>query len=128
MPKLQPITLITGASAGIGAALADEFARHGHSLVLVARREPQLMAVADAVEKRGHPRPRVMIADLAQPGAADAIDAQLRAAGLEVQFLINNAGFGLMGPARSLDRADSLRSSTSMRARSPSCRSGSSTA
>ena len=108
MPKLQPITLITGASAGIGAALADEFARHGHSLVLVARREPQLMAVADAVEKRGHPRPRVMIADLAQPGAADAIDAQLRAAGLEVQFLINNAGFGLMGPATSLDRAEQL--------------------
>jgi short-subunit dehydrogenase len=105
---LQPITLITGASAGIGAALADEFARHGHALVLVARREPQLQAVADAVERRGHPRPRVMTADLAAPGAADRIDAQLRAAGLEVQFLVNNAGFGLVGPATSLDRGEQL--------------------
>jgi short-subunit dehydrogenase len=108
MPDPHPITLITGASAGIGAALADEFARHGHALVLVARREPQLQAVADAVEKRGHPRPRVMIADLAQPGAIDGIDAQLRDTGLEVQFLVNNAGFGLMGPATQLDRNEQL--------------------
>jgi uncharacterized protein len=108
MVDLKPITLITGASAGIGAALADEFARHGHAVVLVARREPQLHAVADAVEKRGHPRPSVMIADLAQPGAADSIDAQLRAAGFEVQFLVNNAGFGLMGPATKLDRSEQL--------------------
>ncbi|MBX9847297.1 MAG: SDR family oxidoreductase [Xanthobacteraceae bacterium] len=108
MAETQPITLITGASAGIGAALADEFARHGHALVLVARREPQLQAVADAVEQRGHPRPRVMIADLAQPGAADRIEVQLRAAGHEVQFLVNNAGFGLMGPATKLDRSEQL--------------------
>ena len=108
MTEAQPITLITGASAGIGAALADEFARHGHALVLVARREPQLAAVADAVEQRGHPRPRIMIADLAQPGAADRIEAQLRATGLEVQYLVNNAGFGLMGPATKLDRSEQL--------------------
>jgi short-subunit dehydrogenase len=108
MADLQPITLITGASAGIGAALADEFARHGHALVLVARREPQLQAVADAVEQRGHPRPRIMLADLGQPEAVDSIDAQLRAAGLEVQFLVNNAGFGLMGPATKLDRGEQL--------------------
>jgi uncharacterized protein len=108
MADPKPITLITGASAGIGAALADEFARHGHVVVLVARREPQLQAVADAVEKRGHSRPRVMIADLARPGAIDGIEAQLRAAGLEVQFLVNNAGFGLMGPATKLDRGEQL--------------------
>ena len=108
MTEAQPITLITGASAGIGAALADEFAKHGHALVLVARREPQLRTVADAVEARGHPRPRVMTADLAQPGAADRIEAELRAANLEVQFLVNNAGFGLVGPAASLPRAEQL--------------------
>jgi uncharacterized protein len=108
LPEAQPITLITGASAGIGVALANEFAGHGLSLVLVARREPQLEAVADAVEKRGHPRPRVMVADLGRPEAVDGIDAQLRAAGLEVQFLINNAGFGLVGPATSLDRREQL--------------------
>lgn len=108
MPDVQPITLITGASAGIGAALADEFARHGHALVLVARREPQLKAVADAVEERGHPRPRIMSADLAEPGAADRIDAELRAADLEVQFLVNNAGFGLVGHAAKLARSEQL--------------------
>jgi uncharacterized protein len=108
MAEAQPITLITGASAGIGAALADEFARHGHGLVLVARREPQLAAVAAAVEARGHLRPRVILADLAQPGAADRIDAELRAANLEVQFLVNNAGFGLVGPATSLPRSEQL--------------------
>lgn len=108
MPDVQPITLITGASAGIGAALADEFARHGHALVLVARREPQLKAVADAVEERGHPRPRIMSADLAEPGAADRIDAELRAADLGVQFLVNNAGFGLVGHAAKLARSEQL--------------------
>jgi short-subunit dehydrogenase len=103
-----PVTLITGASAGIGAALAHVFAERGRALVLVARREPQLKAVADAIEARGRRRPRLMITDIAQPGATERIDAELRAAGLEVQFLVNNAGFGLMGEATGLDRSEQL--------------------
>ena len=62
MPDRKPVALITGASAGIGAALANVFADHGHALVLVARRAPQLKALADAIEERGHARPHVIVA------------------------------------------------------------------
>jgi short-subunit dehydrogenase len=102
------ITLITGASAGIGAALAAVFAEHGHALVLTARREALLAAVADAIEGTGRPRPRIIAADLARPEAAERIESELRATGLEVQFLVNNAGFGLVGNALECGRAEQL--------------------
>src|SRR6478735_5482603 len=108
MPGEKPVAVITGASAGIGAALADVFADNGHAIVLVARRAPQLEVLADAIQQRGHPRPHVIVLDLGQPGAAARLDDNLRANGLEPQFLINNAGFGLMGPAARLDRAQQL--------------------
>ena len=108
MQDPTPVALITGASAGIGAALANVFADHGHTLVLAARRAPQLKALADAIEERGHARPHVVIIDLGQPGAAARIEEELRARGLEAQFLVNNAGFGLMGLAASLDRQQQL--------------------
>jgi uncharacterized protein len=103
-----PITLITGASAGIGAALATVFAERGHAVVLTARREAQLAAVADAIEGAGRSRPRVIAADLARPEAAAEIESELRAAGLDVQFLVNNAGFGLVGNALDSGRAEQL--------------------
>jgi uncharacterized protein len=103
-----PVTLITGASAGIGAALATAFAEHGHALVLTARREAQLAAVADAIEGAGRPRPRIIATDLARPEAAAGIESELRTAGLEVQFLVNNAGFGLVGNALDCGRAEQL--------------------
>jgi short-subunit dehydrogenase len=108
MANLKPITLITGASAGIGTALADAFALHGHALALVARRGAQLDAVADAIAKRRHARPHVMAIDLARAGAASIIEKRLHEAGYEPQFVVNNAGFGLLGPAADLDRAEQL--------------------
>jgi len=108
MPETKPVAVITGASAGIGAALANVFADRGHALVLVARRAAQLKALADTIESRGHARPHVMALDLGQPGAAGRIEDELREHGLEPQFLVNNAGFGLMGLAASLDRAQQL--------------------
>jgi len=108
MPTLKPITLITGASAGIGAALADVFADHGHTLALVARRAPRLKTIADAIEERGHARPRVLAVDLARPDATARIAEDLRESGHEPQFVVNNAGFGLLGPAASLDRDEQL--------------------
>ena len=108
MPDLKPVAVITGASAGIGAALANVFADHGHALVLVARRAPQLKALADAIEERGQARPHVIAIDLGQPDAAARIEGELRDKGLEPGFLVNNAGFGLMGPAADLDRAQQL--------------------
>ncbi|MSP45281.1 MAG: SDR family oxidoreductase [Xanthobacteraceae bacterium] len=108
MPDPKPIALITGASAGIGAALADVFADNGHALVLVARRAPQLKALADKIEERGHARPNVIAIDLALPDAAARIEDELRESGLEPRYVVNNAGFGLMGAAAGLDRRRQL--------------------
>lgn len=105
---LQPICLITGASSGIGAALAHEFASHGHELVLTARREPELNALADAIAANGHARPRIITADLGQPDGIAKLAAALKAAGLEPAILVNNAGFGLLGDVALLDRARQL--------------------
>ena len=69
----RPVTLITGASSGIGAALAHEFAANGHELVLVARREQALAALADAIAAKGTTRPTVLPADLAR--ARQLLDA-----------------------------------------------------
>lgn len=104
----RPITLITGASAGIGVALAHVFARHGHALALVARREERLRALADEIAARGAARPLVIAADLAKPDCARTIAAALSAAGAEPQYVVNNAGFGLVGQAVNRDRGEQL--------------------
>ncbi len=108
MPERRPVTLVTGASAGIGAELARTFAANGHGLVLVARRAAQLTALADSIAATGKPRPHVLALDLASPGAAQAIDDDLAAHGLEPRHVVNNAGFGLLGQAADLDRTQQL--------------------
>jgi short-subunit dehydrogenase len=105
---LRPITLITGASAGIGTELARVFAAHGHELVLVARREQRLKDIADAIAAGGHPRPIVLAVDLERPDAAAQIAAELASRGVEPSIVVNNAGFGLVGEAAELDRAEQL--------------------
>ena len=104
----RPVTLITGASAGIGAALAHEFAAHGHELVLVARREQALNALADAIAAKGRTRPTVLRVDVARVDAAQSIADALARRGLEPDIVVNNAGFGLLGSADELDRAEQL--------------------
>jgi hypothetical protein len=108
MPDRKPVALITGASAGIGAALADVFADHGHALVLVARRTAALKSLADRIEERTRARPRVIVLDLALPDATARIEDELREAGEEPRFVVNNAGFGLLGHAADLDRPRQL--------------------
>jgi len=105
---LEPVTVITGASAGIGTALARVFARHGHALALVARRKDRLEALADEIAKFSAPRPIVIPADLMLPGLARQLGEALTAAGVEPQYIVNNAGFGLVGHAAHRDRADQL--------------------
>jgi short-subunit dehydrogenase len=105
---LQPICLITGASAGIGAALARVFARHGHVLVLTARREAQLNALADEIAAAGHIRPYVITADLGATDGPARLAEALAAAGLEPSYVVNNAGFGVMGDAADLDQSRQL--------------------
>ena len=108
MSSIEPVALITGASAGIGAALARVFAQHGHALVLTARREAELNALADAIAATGRTRPRVIVADLAAHDGPARLAEALRQQGLEPQFVVNNAGYGLLGDAATLDRAQQL--------------------
>ena len=106
--ELRPVTVITGASSGIGAALAHVFSAHGHEVVLVARREQALNAVAESVAAKGRPRPTVLRLDVARVDAAGDIAEALARRSLEPEIIVNNAGFGLLGTADKLDRAAQL--------------------
>jgi short-subunit dehydrogenase len=105
---MQPVTLITGASSGIGAALGREFAAHGHECVLVARRKPQLEALAGELSTAHGRRPHVLALDLLAAGATEQLALELAALGLEPAIVINSAGFGLRGAAAELDRSSQL--------------------
>ncbi|MDH4044629.1 MAG: SDR family oxidoreductase [Gemmatimonadota bacterium] len=86
--------LVTGASGGIGLAIAKRFAADGYDLVLVARASDRLAAVASEL---GRVRVDTIAADLATPGGADAVAAAVAAAGWDIDILVNNAGAGLHG-------------------------------
>ena len=90
--------LITGASMGIGKELARIFAADGHDLVLVARSEDKLQNLALELESAHGIVAHVVPADLTDPGAPARIFAVLQSDGLEVDYLVNNAGFGANGP------------------------------
>src|ERR1700688_681461 len=105
---MKPIALITGASPGIGMALAHVFAAHGHELVLVARREDRLKSLADEIAATGRPRPTVLALDLERRDAVGLIATALSSRGLEPAIVVNNAGFGLSGAAAALDRNQQL--------------------
>lgn len=102
--KSRVVTVITGASAGIGADLARVFAQKGHDLALVARDAKKLGDLADELGQIGRQRPLVIPLDLSPPGAADELLAKLAAAGARADILVNNAGYGLLGKAADLDR------------------------
>ena len=104
----ERVTLITGASAGIGAELARIFGSNGHRLALVARRADRLAALAADITAAGGRTPIVIPCDLERPDAGDQIAAALAAEGVEVEYVVNNAGFGLFGRAAELERAQQL--------------------
>lgn len=89
--------LITGASAGIGAALARELAGHGAKLILTARRKDRLDSLAAELSAKGT-ETRIIVADLNDPAAPQQIYDATEGAGLTVDILINNAGLGQFGP------------------------------
>jgi uncharacterized protein len=107
-PEKRPVTVITGASVGIGAALAHEFAANGHELVLIARREQPLNILADAIAAKGAARPTVLRMDVTRVDAARDLGDALAERSLEPEIVVNNAGFGLLGYAAELDRAAQL--------------------
>jgi short-subunit dehydrogenase len=104
----ERVTLITGASAGIGAELARVFAMNGHRVAMVARRADRMRVLADEIVAGGAAAPIVIACDLEQRDASDQIAAALAAEGVEVEYVINNAGFGLFGRAIDLDRSAQL--------------------
>ena len=87
--------LVTGASSGIGAAIAREYARRGVPLVLTARRVDKLEQLA--LELRSLVPVEVIPADLAEPQAAEALAGEIERRGLAVRILVNNAGYGVPG-------------------------------
>lgn len=104
--------LITGASAGIGAACAREWAARGWNLVLVARREDRLQALAEELAEKYQCEVALLLADLADPLAPSQIAETLEERNLAVDGLINNAGYGVPGSLMSVPwstHADFLR-------------------
>ncbi|RUL66019.1 SDR family oxidoreductase [Dyella dinghuensis] len=97
MSKERPLSLITGASAGIGAAFARALAARGHDLVLTARRTDRLQALADDLQREHGTRCTVLTADLADPHAVEQLCQTLDQQDLHVDWLINNAGYGVPG-------------------------------
>ncbi|HEY8587445.1 MAG TPA: SDR family oxidoreductase [Rhodanobacter sp.] len=93
----RPLSLITGASSGIGAAFARRLAAAGHDLVLTARRVDRLEAVADELRKTHACQVTILPHDLADPGVPGELCDTLEQRGLHVDWLINNAGYGVPG-------------------------------
>jgi hypothetical protein len=102
MPSSET-ALITGASSGIGRALAHRFAQAGHNCVLLARSEDALHTLADTLASTYGVDASVLPADLSVPGVADDITAELQGRDLTVDVLVNNAGFGAHGRFADLD-------------------------
>lgn len=101
LPQLQkmaqtPTVLITGASTGIGATYAERFARRGHDLVLVARDQARLEALATQLRTENHVNVDVHPADLTAPSDLSAVEARLRD-DARIGILINNAGMAQSG-------------------------------
>lgn len=95
---MKKTALITGASSGIGLELARECARNGHDLVLAARSGDKLVQLAQELREGHGIEVQTIATDLSVLGNCDQLYGQLKETGVEVEYLINNAGFGDYGP------------------------------
>jgi short-subunit dehydrogenase len=100
--------LITGASGGIGLEFAKIFAREGYDLVLVARSEDKLQRIKIELEKRRGISARILTKDLADPAAPEEIYNELERSGVQVDVLVNNAGYALFNPFVERDAKETL--------------------
>ena len=94
---MKNVALITGASAGIGKELAHIHAEKSGDIILVARRKDKLESLKAELEKKHNVKAMIIAKDLGVPSAAQEIYNEIKKAGLEVDYLINNAGFGGRG-------------------------------
>ena len=93
----KPWALVTGASAGIGAEFSRQLAANGYQLVLVARRADKLQAIADELQSKHAANSLIITADLSRQGAGEMIAQRLEQEGITIEYLVNNAGYGLPG-------------------------------
>jgi len=105
---MNDVTVITGASGGIGEELAYSAAKAGRKVVLVARSADKMKAVADKIVSLGAPAPEIVALDLGDPKSGEMLQAALKEKNLKVFELINNAGYGLAGAVEKLDAADQM--------------------
>jgi uncharacterized protein len=96
-PNSSSAALVTGASAGIGSEIAKVLAQRGHTLVLVARRKDRLTALAEELSEQHGVRVETIAADLGKPTPRGKIPGRIEELGLQVEILINNAGFATGG-------------------------------
>jgi short-subunit dehydrogenase len=106
LPPTAPssTSLVTGASAGIGADIARELAARGHGVTLVARREDRLRELASEIQEKHGVRTEVVACDLSDHAARERLVAELDERALTVEILVNNAGFGSAGMFQELDQ------------------------
>ena len=104
----KPIALITGASGGIGLELAKIFARNGYNLVLIARSHDELKAIADELEQANGVQVKYCAKDLAVSSTPDEIYQSIKSEMVEVDVLVNNAGFGWRGEFAKMELTDAL--------------------
>jgi len=93
----KPWALVTGASAGIGTEFCRQLAAQGYQLVLVARRADKLQAVADELKADHGTHSLIITADLSQKAASQTIVKRLEEENIDIEYLVNNAGYGLPG-------------------------------
>ena len=96
-PAKKKTALVTGASSGLGLELAQLFAADGHDVVLVARRKAELDALAARLVAERGVKAHVLPEDLSDAAAPERLVAELVRRGIEIEFLVNNAGFGATG-------------------------------
>jgi uncharacterized protein len=107
-PSPDTAALVTGASSGIGAAIARELAERGHGLVLVARRKDRLDELAQELSGEFGVRAEAVGCDLGKAASRQRLPARVASLGLEISALVNNAGFATNGPFHEADAAREL--------------------
>jgi uncharacterized protein len=104
-PKPSSAALVTGASSGIGREIAAELAARGHAVVLLARRKERLDQIASELSNEHGVRAEAVGCDLSKAASVDRLPGRIASLGLDVEILVNNAGFATNGPFAESDPA-----------------------
>jgi short-subunit dehydrogenase len=107
-PKPSSTALVTGGSSGIGHEIAAELAARGHNVVLVARRKDRLSELAAELSRQHGVRAEAVGADLSKAASVARLPGRIESLGLDVEILVNNAGFATNGPFHEADQAREL--------------------